>query len=717
MATINVNFDAVNGPEQSFNVYELDWAGLTALATYSVSREATIDMQDIDDQVHYITFDSNGTNLSSLISQVPISEPGDPNDLCNFDPTHTYADGDYRLDYIYQDDHITLNTDIVETMQVGVKPDDWGSNPHYFTMEDIYSSVDDTRVMAVVPQSLEFEWDPLTQYYRDKSEKMVRILYLKNGYSFSCSKGVLEYYQDYRTYYGSASVGCTRFSNPFLALSPYDHYLNHYVLTYGRDMTSYAAPTTGSFPYFASIHISPANGGDYAPYQFFFHTVIDGKDHYGVLLVIVTRATGNIASIRGTMISDNFWAANVNPQNQSWWGNDGPSSIHQGGQGSFDAPSDNHGDRNGDDVEALVRSFNSDFSAAYGGFHMYAMDPANADPLREFESNLWDPNVWESFVNLAESPLSAIICCHAVPESLAPVAQGAPAKIEAAGATLSSTKAPTFDEPMIWKHIGDIDVSSYTDSFADYTATNVFIHLPYVGVYKLDTEALMEGSIAVDYIIDMFTADITARVWTSDRFGNHNYRYEYKGNCGKPIPLSQVIGAGAQRFGSIGSTIIRAIGSGLGAHFGSTSAGNGWITGIDEEGHERYFDLQRIKVSNDALTVQNFTNTITNGLLSAASAGASITQSNASGGAITSLTNDQCFLIITRPQWSAPANYRKLFGYPSDCGGTIDEKVHGFLSVRSIRLESVPATPEEKSEIEQLMVAGVYVDNIFEPEE
>ena len=49
MATINVNFDAVNGPEQSFNVYELDWAGLTALATYSVSREATIDMQDIDD--------------------------------------------------------------------------------------------------------------------------------------------------------------------------------------------------------------------------------------------------------------------------------------------------------------------------------------------------------------------------------------------------------------------------------------------------------------------------------------------------------------------------------------------------------------------------------------------------------------------------------------------------------------------------------------------
>lgn len=715
MATINVNFNAVNGPEQSFNIYELDWAGLTALATYSVSREATIDMQDIDDQVHYITFDSLGTNLSSLISQVPISEPGDPNDLCNFDPTHTYADGDYRLDYIYQDDHITLNPDIVETMQIGVQPPDWGSNPHYFTMEDVYSSVDNTRVMAVVPQSLEFEWNPLTQYYRDKSEKMVRILYLKNGYSFSCSKGILENGEDYRTYYGSATVGCTRFSNPFVLLSPQDHYQNHYVLTYGRDITTYAAPTTGSFPYFASIHISPANGGDYAPYQFFFHTTIGDKDHYGILLVIVTRATGNIASIRGTMISDNFWAANINPQNQSWWGNDGPSSIHQGGQGSFDAPSDNDGNRDGTSVQTQVNYFNQANNYLEGGYNFYVMGQGETAAFTEMMAQLWDPDFWESYRNLAQNPLNAIVSCYSAPEKLAPIKSQREKQIQAAGAILSASDAPMFYDTMKWVHIGSVDVSSYTDSFADYTATNVYINLPYVGSYKLDTEALMEGVIGVDYVVDAYTGDITARVWTQDRFGNHKYKYEFKGNCAKQIPLASIVGQGFTAIKSAAETLVPFLFQGglkamanmaseAPSYYSSGGSGFGGLLWTAEE------NIPGFKASSAGTMLGS-------GLMKAINASAQITQSNASGGTVTSLVEDQCFLTITRPQWSAPTNYRKLFGYPSDCGGTIDEKFHGFLAVRSIRLESVPATPEEKSEIEQLMTAGVYVDNIFEPEE
>jgi hypothetical protein len=74
-------------------------------------------------------------------------------------------------------------------------------------------------------------------------------------------------------------------------------------------------------------------------------------------------------------------------------------------------------------------------------------------------------------------------------------------------------------------------------------------------------------------------------------------------------------------------------------------------------------------------------------------ASALITTSNASGGTVSSLVDDQCFLIITRPQWSAPEEYRKQFGYPSDISGTIAEAFHGFLSVRSIKLQGVPATP------------------------
>lgn len=71
--------------------------------------------------------------------------------------------------------------------------------------------------------------------------------------------------------------------------------------------------------------------------------------------------------------------------------------------------------------------------------------------------------------------------------------------------------------------------------------------------------------------------------------------------------------------------------------------------------------------------------------------------------------------------WSNPLRYSKQFGYPSDVSGTINasdttsgSKFIGFLSVRSIKLDGIAATDDEIAEIDQLMKAGVYVD---EPEQ
>jgi hypothetical protein len=68
--------------------------------------------------------------------------------------------------------------------------------------------------------------------------------------------------------------------------------------------------------------------------------------------------------------------------------------------------------------------------------------------------------------------------------------------------------------------------------------------------------------------------------------------------------------------------------------------------------------------------------------------------------------------------WSAPDEYGKQFGYPSDISGTINmsdteagDPFTNFLSVRSILLENIPCTVEERNEIDSLMKAGVYVSN------
>ena len=99
-------------------------------------------------------------------------------------------------------------------------------------------------------------------------------------------------------------------------------------------------------------------------------------------------------------------------------------------------------------------------------------------------------------------------------------------------------------------------------------------------------------------------------------------------------------------------------------------------------------------------------------------AGQQMMSSNANGGAVSSPVNTQCYLVIVRPMWSAPEDYGKRFGYPSDIGGTINrsdtesgDPFTNFLSVRSILLDGLNCTTEERNEIEQLMNAGVYVSN------
>ena len=102
----------------------------------------------------------------------------------------------------------------------------------------------------------------------------------------------------------------------------------------------------------------------------------------------------------------------------------------------------------------------------------------------------------------------------------------------------------------------------------------------------------------------------------------------------------------------------------------------------------------------------------------ALSMGQQMLNSNANGGSVSSPVNTQCYLAIVRPQWSAPEDYGKRFGYPSDISGTINvsdteagDPFTNFLSVRAILLDGLSCLPEEKAEIEQLMSAGVYVSN------
>jgi hypothetical protein len=228
------------------------------------------------------------------------------------------------------------------------------------------------------------------------------------------------------------------------------------------------------------------------------------------------------------------------------WTRNGPTSYVQGGQGSFKAPSDNHGDADGTTAATIATSWANKNNPYAEGYNKYLIVPRQteagyiAPAFKEMIQRLTDPGIWEGFRNLMYTPINAIITCSMIPRKLAPSITGVD-YVHAAGVDLTKDNAAsTYADSCKAIHIGSVDINTYTDSFADFDNTSVYIHLPYIGNFQLDTAAVMDGTVAVDYLVDYFTCDITALVWVNDRFGNYNYRYEFKGNCGKPMPLTQI---------------------------------------------------------------------------------------------------------------------------------------------------------------------------------
>jgi len=68
-----------------------------------------------------------------------------------------------------------------------------------------------------------------------------------------------------------------------------------------------------------------------------------------------------------------------------------------------------------------------------------------------------------------------------------------------------------------------------------------------------------------------------------------------------------------------------------------------------------------------------------------------------------------CWLLITRPQWSAPELYSRERAYPSDISQTVGE-FSGLLVVSSCELNGIDCTDDELHEIDSWLKTGVLLD-------
>lgn len=356
------------------------------------------------------------------------------------------------------------------------------------------------------------------------------------------------------------------------------------------------------------------------------------------------------------------------PQPEQQGGNWGDDTDKSGGDGTFTAPSDNDGDRNGTTLLSDISTANTTFKTVLGGnYNLYYVPAAD---LTKILAVLYSSDYFQRFVNSMYNPLSAVLNCALIPEIFCSYSASV-SDMTAGGYNISQNIFPNpvqfaSPEPLIMRHIGDIDIPKYFGAFPDFAPyTQCKLHLPYIGEIEIDINKIADGTLSVDYVCDTMSGNVTAWIWCNDKDGNHTYCYNATGNCAYSVPLFAN--------SSDGSAIGKIIGG-----VASIAAGN-----------------------------------VFSGIASTASGAASAVSrhtqiSGTFSGNIGLTTNPKCFAEFSRPQWANPANYQAQSGIPSEISGKLSDFCGGFVQVETIDLQNVPATEAELAEIESLLESGIY---------
>lgn len=281
--------------------------------------------------------------------------------------------------------------------------------------------------------------------------------------------------------------------------------------------------------------------------------------------------------------------------------------------------------------------------------------------LQAFGAWLWSSDIIEQIVKMISNPMNAIIGLHALyatPET------GGAQSIKA-GYLDSGVSAPVVTNQYTSINCGSVIVPEAYKNALDYDYTNVSVYLPFIGIVPLNTREVMGSKISIRYRVDVLTGTCLATISVS-RQSSNAVLYTFSGNCAVQIPLT------SGNYGTLLTGLLSAVG-GVAASVATGGAALPAVAGVGSA------------IVNARTNVSRTGNLGSN----AGALGIRIP-----------------YLIITRPIAYDATNYSNYYGYPANKTVTLSS-VSGFTRCKSVHVEGLPATEEEKTMIETALKNGV----------
>lgn len=340
---------------------------------------------------------------------------------------------------------------------------------------------------------------------------------------------------------------------------------------------------------------------------------------------------------------------------------------------------------------------------SYSGFiTAYRLDAGNVSALGEaiFTTNTW--TILQNKFNGVGNPIDYIISAVEIPYK---AASNTSQDFNLGGIKVvdnNNNYVPlsVLDNRYHKINFGSLQVKETWGTEKDYSTTDIAIYLPYVGVKDLDTSIVMNSTITVKGVLDVWNGDIMYAIIVDNKAAAYKYLgsrgivYRFQGNCGKTVPIGRVDST-TQLLAMAGSIASMGVGLATGMPTGAMgyTVGNEFGASGDVSG-----GVNPRLVGGGAA-----------GMIGAMTMGPKISMSGGVQGSIGRGDVQYPYLIIKQSVPVYPKGWRAHFGAPRYQTLRLGD-LSGYVKCADVHAENIEgANDAERAAIEQALKAGVYV--------